>query len=142
MRLSWEVNRLIREAAKHARLLGHGYVGSEHLLLALSESAGWPGQILCTAGFHPALADSTAVLLYGVGTARLPLRQGLSTSVRRILRTEVDRPCRRGSRAVPTPYSSTAVLSARAGWNPAVHRICPGQPADSDRASSKCSLPT
>ncbi len=86
MRLSWEADRVIREAAKHARLLGHGYVGSEHLLLALSESAGWPGQILCTAGFHPALADSAAVLLYGVGTAQLPLRQGLTISARRILR--------------------------------------------------------
>ncbi len=110
MRLSLEANRLIREAAKHARLLGHGYVGSEHLLLALSESAGWPGQILCTAGFHPALADSTAVLLYGVGTARLPLRQGLSTSVRRILRHAAREAAKAGAREVGEIHVLLALL--------------------------------
>ena len=81
-----ESNRLLRNAARHARRFGHSYVGSEHLLLAMSESAGWAGQILCTAGMHPALADGALQLLCGSGTADTPLHQGLTPSVRRILR--------------------------------------------------------
>ena len=110
MRLSSEADRLIREAAKRARQLGHSYVGSEHLLLALSESAGWPGQILCTAGFHPALADSAAVLLYGVGTKELPLRQGLTASARRILRAAAREAARSDSREVGTIHILLALL--------------------------------
>ncbi len=110
MKLSNRAQRLISTAAHHARLLGHGYVGSEHLLLALSESPGWPGQILCTAGFHPALADSAAVLLYGVGTARLPLCQGLTPSARRILKVAAREARRSEQREVEEIHILLALL--------------------------------
>ncbi len=77
---------LILSAAKKARGLGHSYVGSAHLLLALAEEPGLAGQMLRGAGFDAELGSQIAAVLYGVGTPDLPLPQGLSAQARRILR--------------------------------------------------------
>ena len=96
MRYSQQTQQLIRNAAQQARRLGHSYVGSEHLLLAMIHSAGGAGQILYAAGLFPNLADSAVLLLHGSGTAQLPLHQGLTSNVRRILRGAA-REARRGN---------------------------------------------
>ncbi len=110
MRLSFQAGELICRAGDHARRLGHSYVGSEHLLLALAESTGWSGQILCTAGFHPALADSTAVLLWGMGSGRTNLPQGLSKTALRILRGAGREAARAGHRQVEQIHILLALL--------------------------------
>ncbi len=78
---------LILSAAEKARVLGHSYVGSAHLLLALAESSIAARHLLCGAGFDVSLAQDMAAILYGTGTPGLPLPQGFSNQAKRILRS-------------------------------------------------------
>ena len=78
MRLSTQTQTLLRSAAQIARELGHGYVGSAHLLMAMSRQADTAGQLLRCAGVEPGLTEQIAAILYGTGTPGLPLPQGFS----------------------------------------------------------------
>ncbi len=86
MRFETDAQGLILSAARRARSLGHSYVGSIHLLLALAEGEDLSGQLLRGAGFDPVTSVSMAALLYGMGTPGLPLPQGFSLQARRVLR--------------------------------------------------------
>ena len=86
MRYEPESLELINTAGKMARDLGHSYVGSVHLLLAMVSQRGSVGQILRGFGMDAATTHDLAALLYGKGTAQLPLPQGLSTDAKQILR--------------------------------------------------------
>ena len=77
---------LIRISGQKARQFGHSYVGSIHLLVAMSFLPGGVGQLLRGMGMDPELTQAMAQLLYGLGTADLPLPQGLTEEVRQILR--------------------------------------------------------
>ena len=87
MRYSAEAQRLLLIAAERARQLGHSYVGSAHLLLALSSSPETAGQLLRYAGGTPELLTKLAAVLYGVGTADLPLPQGFSEEAAGLLQS-------------------------------------------------------
>ncbi len=78
---------LILRAGAHARAMGHSYVGSAHLLLSLSESAGMAGHLLRATGVDGTLLRSVTQVLYGMGTPDLPLPQGLTAQAKRVLRT-------------------------------------------------------
>ena len=86
MRYETEALELLRQAGKMARRMGHSFVGSAHLLLALAEYPGDTGQILRLFGLEPAVMEDCTVLLYGRGTPSLPLPQGFTPEARRILR--------------------------------------------------------
>ena len=86
MQYESETRKMILSAGEWARRLGHSYVGTEHLLLALVEAPGWPGQVLHGAGADREVALRAASVLYGTGTENLPLPQGLTASARRVLR--------------------------------------------------------
>ena len=77
---------LIQRAGQKARSLGHSYVGSAHLLLALAQEPGIPEQVLRMLGMDPELTEAMALLLYGRGTPSLPLPQGLTGEAKRLLR--------------------------------------------------------
>ena len=77
---------LILSAYERARALGHSYVGSAHLLLALTAQGGIAGLILRSFGVCAAVTEDLAALLYGKGDARLPMPQGLSPDAKLILR--------------------------------------------------------
>ena len=77
---------LIQNAARKARGLGHSYVGSAHLLLAMAWEPGGPGMVLRQLGVDPELTEAMAQLLYGTGTPDLPLPQGLTRAARELLR--------------------------------------------------------
>ena len=85
MRYSTQTQKLLRSAAQVARDFGHGYVGSAHLLIAMSREADMAGRLLQSAGVEPKLTEQIAAVLYGVGTPGLPLPQGFSGQMRRIL---------------------------------------------------------
>lgn len=86
MQYGEDAQGVILTAGGKARELGHSYVGSAHLLLALAQEPGLAGQLLRGAGFESALAESMALVLYGAGTPGLPLPQGFSSQARRILK--------------------------------------------------------
>ncbi len=86
MRYEQETLDLINTAAGKARELGHSYVGSIHLLLALAACGGNAGQILRGIGMDASVIQDMAAMFYGRGTAQLPLPQGLSSDARQILR--------------------------------------------------------
>ena len=86
MRYEPESLELINRAHRKARQMGHSYVGSVHLLLALTSEKGQIGQILQGLGMDAAVTEDMVTLLCGKGDARLPLPQGLSPEARQILR--------------------------------------------------------
>ena len=86
MRYEAESVELINEAYRKAKELGHSYVGSVHLLLALASQRGNPGQILRDFGLDAVVTADMAVLLYGKGVAQLPMPQGLSHGAKQVLR--------------------------------------------------------
>ena len=86
MRYELESLELIHTAHAKARELGHSYVGSVHLLLAMLAQRGGTGQLLRGFGMESAVVQDMAALLYGKGTADLPLPQGLSMDARQVLR--------------------------------------------------------
>ena len=85
MRYSGQTQQLLLQAAHIARDLGHGYVGSAHLLLAMSRQTDMTGNLLRQMGVNPSLTEQIAAVLYGVGTPGLPLPQGFSSQMRKIL---------------------------------------------------------
>ncbi|MBR1971996.1 MAG: ATP-dependent Clp protease ATP-binding subunit [Oscillospiraceae bacterium] len=78
---------LIQRSARQARTLGHSYVGSAHLLLAMAREPGGMGYVLRQLGVDADLTEAMAQLLYGAGTPELPLPQGLTGEVQSILRS-------------------------------------------------------
>ncbi len=86
MRYEPETTQMLLAAGEQSRRLGHSYVGSQHFLLALLEQQGWPAQILQCAGAELNLMLTVSAMLFGYGTASLPLYQGFSATARRILR--------------------------------------------------------
>ena len=86
MRYHMLTARIIQNSAQSARALGHSCVGVEHILLGILHSPGGAGQVLRGLGLRPGItADMTAVLR-GVGTAELPLAQGLDPEAKQLLR--------------------------------------------------------
>ena len=77
---------VIRTAATEAKLLGHSYVGSGHLLLALCQEPSFAGQLLRGVGINAEGIQDLLVVLCGKGTPGLPLPQGFSRQARKILR--------------------------------------------------------
>ena len=78
---------LIQRAGRTARSFGHSYVGSAHLLVALTGLPGSTGQLLRGLGVEPEMTGDMTQLLYGIGTPELPLPQGLTREARSILRS-------------------------------------------------------
>ena len=100
MRYALDASNLILSAAEQARSLGHSYVGSEHLLLAMAGSTDWSAQILYGAGLNLEVTKNLVTVLYGSGTAQLPLPQGFTASAKRILKGAAAEAKRFGSRSV------------------------------------------
>ena len=91
---------LIRSSARKARGMGHSYVGSAHLLLAMAGEPGGMGLVLRQLGVDPELTEAMAQLLYGTGTPDLPLPQGLTKEARLILRSAAQEAKQQNSREI------------------------------------------
>ena len=113
MHYTRSADELLRSAFSQAQRRGHSYVGSEHILLALLEDAGWPGRILCGAGLDPGIIGQMATLLYGAGSASLPLPQGFTGSARKILRLAAKEALRLNAREVDSAHLLLALLRCR-----------------------------
>ena len=56
-----KANRALNCAVETAENLGHTYVGSEHLLLAMLRCSGWPAQVLRGCGADPELVQKLVI---------------------------------------------------------------------------------
>ena len=81
--LSGRLRGLIVQAGRFARELGHSYVGTEHLLLALSQDAGSAGRVLRAAGLEEPCLRSMVLAGAGLGSRTLFLPPGLTPRARR-----------------------------------------------------------
>lgn len=100
MRYHTMTAEMILQAGQKARSLGHSYVGSIHLLLAMAQEPGNTGQLLRMAGVDPELVESMVQLLYGVGAPDLPLPQGLTREAKGILCLAAQEAKRQGCREI------------------------------------------
>ena len=98
MHYSMRTLELIRASAALAKRMGHSYVGSVHLLLALGEAPGETGQLLRCLGLESESAQALTILLYGCGDQPLP--QGFTRAARRILRLSAREARHQGNREV------------------------------------------
>ena len=87
MRYSQEAADVIVSAAARARGLGHSFVGSVHLLMALCDAPDGAGMLLRGMGITERFVHDAAAVLCGMGSARLPLPQGFTREAREVLRT-------------------------------------------------------
>ena len=102
--------QLLCQAAAEARKMGHSYVGSEHLLLAMSEQDGWEGQLLRSCGMDGQVLRMIVTALYGRGTPDLPLPQGLSRGAQQLLQNAGREARRLGSKDVCNGHILLAML--------------------------------
>ena len=86
MRYHVQTSELIRTSGQKARALGHSYVGTIHILLALAEQPGITGNLLRFLGVEPEKTGAVIRLFYGEGTKDLPLPQGLTDKAVELLR--------------------------------------------------------
>ena len=86
MQYSRTAQEILRRSAEIARELGHSYVGSIHLLMALSGHKGVCGYLLTSFGVREETAKMMAIVLYGKGTPGTPLHQGFTRHASQILR--------------------------------------------------------
>lgn len=100
MRYDTLTEDLILRSAQMARSLGHSYVSSAHLLLAMTRESAGAGTVLRQAGVNPDFCEAMAGLLYGVGTPELPLPQGLSPEARNLLHSAAWEAKQQGKREV------------------------------------------
>ena len=129
MRYSQEATALILSAGALARQLGHSYVGSIHLLLALTTDPGPGGRMLRHAGVNSQLVMDLTVTLWGRG-AQLPLPQGLSRQSRAILRGAAEEARLLGERRIGTEHILLSLCRRERSASARVLRLCgfgPGQ---------------
>ena len=86
MQYATDTKNILLSAAAYARVWGHSYVGSAHILLSMIRTSGPAGQLLRYAGLEGVFTETVIGLLYGRGTPDMPLHQGYSGQARRILR--------------------------------------------------------
>ena len=110
MRYESGAANLILAAARQARGLGHSYVGSAHLLLALAEEPGHLGLLLRQNGAEPELLRKLIVALYGVGTPDLPLPQGFSDGAAHVLCRAAEETAALGGRSVDVGHILLALI--------------------------------
>ncbi len=84
-RFSGRSEQVLREAWRGAVKLGHSYVGSEHLLLALSGDR-VAGRLLCWSGAGPGNLERKITESFGRGDGRRSLPQGLTAEAKAVLR--------------------------------------------------------
>ena len=128
MRYAETTVELILAAARQARGLGHSYVGSIHLLLALAEEPGWLGKLLRHHGVEQAYLHTLVKGLYGQGTQDLPLPQGLTPRASEILRGSVREAKLLGSRCVTQGHILLALCRSRESEANVLLRLCLSEP--------------
>ena len=105
-----DAQKILQIAAEKARGLGHSYVGTAHLLMALMQTDGCAGKILRGAGVDMETLWCMTVVLYGRGTPGLPLPQSFSNQTRKVLKDASREAKQLGAKQVQPIHILLAVL--------------------------------
>ena len=124
MHYSVQMLTTLRNAAGKARSLGHSFVGSVHLLLALTGSGSMAGHLLSGFGIREELISDMACALYGVGTPDFPLHQGYTRQVKGILHRSAMEAKNARSQQIEPEHLLAAMLRAEQADAVKMMRIC------------------
>ena len=114
--LSRHVRQVLCRARAESTRLGHGYIGTEHLLLALTEEKGCTAQrILAGAGLDASAVNTRVTRLVGVGANGCPPCQGLTPACCRCLELAAEEAGGRGYRTVGSGHLLLGLLRLREG---------------------------
>lgn len=110
-RFTQRAQAALRLAQESAAELGHGYVGSEHLLLGLAgEGRGVASKVLLAAGLEPEKLKKTVAQLVGVGTPGAAPSQGLTPRCKKIIELSLTEAVRLGHQYVGTEHLLLGIL--------------------------------
>ena len=110
-RFSARAERVLRGAQAAALELGHGYVGSEHLLLGLlREEEGAPGRALHALGAEEEATRALIIRALGRGEADVAVAQGLSPHARGAVELAAAEAERAGSREIESGHLLLGLL--------------------------------
>ena len=115
---------IITASADHAKAMGHGFVGSAHLLLSLSCRWGWIRQLLRGRGAGETLLRDLAATYYGWGQQGLALRQGFTPDARHILEGAAWEARHLGSREIGAEHIFLALLRLEYTTAANILRVC------------------
>ena len=100
----------LRQAREAAGQLGHGYIGSEHLLLGILQEEGPARGCLQEQEVTPEKIRSVLRELVGVGSPGLAPAQGFTPRARRIIENAAGESVRRGSGRIGTEHLLLGIL--------------------------------
>lgn len=119
---------LILDAASRARELGHSYVGTAHLLLALTALDTWEGRLIRSFGVSEDLLRDLTVLYVGQGQKNLPLQQGLSKEAQSVLSYAALEANSSGEKEIFPEHILLALVRAEHSTAVALLRFCGADP--------------
>ena len=85
LQMSEKTEQVLMTAGREAQKMGHSYIGSEHLILALLQGDCTAGRLLRWRGWEYGIWRSLLLAQQGEGAGKLPLVQGFSPGVKKIL---------------------------------------------------------
>ena len=110
-RFTQRAQAALRLAQESAAELGHGYVGSEHLLLGLArEGRGVAAKVLQAAGLSVEKLKETVVQLVGAGTPGNAPSQGLTPRCKKIIELSLTEAVSLGHQYVGTEHLLLGIL--------------------------------
>ena len=108
--------RALRSAQRSAAVLGHSYVGSEHLLLGLAAQPQTPaGRVLNSRGLSLSVLGQTVARQAGTGKSGSVPTQGLTPRLRQIIEFSVAESGRTGQRCVSSEHLLLGLLRDDSG---------------------------
>ncbi len=119
---------LILDAAARARELGHSYVGTAHLLMALTALESWEGRLIRSFGVSQELLKDLTVLYFGHGQKDMPLQQGLSKEAKSVLSYAALEAGSSGEKDVFPEHILLALLRSEHSTASRLLRFCGAQP--------------
>ncbi len=106
-----QAQEALRQAREMSAQLGHGYVGSEHLLLGLlHESKGIAAHVLNRAGLGERQLQAAVAQLVGVGASGCPPALGLTPRCRHVIELAAEEAARLNSSHVGTEHLLLGLL--------------------------------
>ncbi len=110
MHYDTQTSHILRVSAVFARELGHSFVGSGHILLALADTPGSMSMVLRSFGLDAGLLKKEMALLWGSGSRQLPLRQGFSPGAKQVLRRAAAEARSQGLRQIYPEHILVAII--------------------------------